>query len=57
MKLYGLTEWPLMEPQRHLLMNWFMGIMQSYLGKYNQILEKSFAKGFKLQRLQWLNVG
>jgi hypothetical protein len=36
MKLYGLTEWSLMEPQRHLLMNWFMGTMQFYLGKYNQ---------------------
>jgi transposase InsO family protein len=37
-KLCGPTEWPLMEPQRHLLMNWFMGTMQFCLGKYNQIL-------------------
>jgi hypothetical protein len=44
MKLYGLTEWPLTELQRHLLMNWFMGTMQFYLGKYNHILGEWFCK-------------
>jgi transposase InsO family protein len=35
---------PLMELHRHLLMNWFMGTMQFYLGKYNQILGEWFCK-------------
>jgi hypothetical protein len=33
----GLTEWPPMEPQRRLLMNWFMDITRFYLGRCNQI--------------------
>jgi hypothetical protein len=33
-----------MEPQRHLLMNWFMGTMQFCLGKYNQILGEWFGR-------------
>jgi transposase InsO family protein len=37
-------EWPLMEPQRHLLMNWFMGTMQFCLGKYNQVLGEWFCR-------------
>jgi hypothetical protein len=44
MKLYGLTEWLLMELQRLLLMNWFMGIMLFCLGKCNQILGEWFYK-------------
>jgi hypothetical protein len=37
MRLCGLTEWLLMELQKHLLMSWFMGIMLFCPGKYNQI--------------------
>jgi hypothetical protein len=38
------SEWPLTELQKRLLMNWFMGTMQFYLGKYNQILGELFSK-------------
>jgi transposase InsO family protein len=34
-RLCGLTEWLLMELQRLLLMNWFMGITLFYPGKYS----------------------
>jgi transposase InsO family protein len=37
MKPCGLTKWPLMELQKHLLMSWFMGIMLSCHGRCNQI--------------------
>jgi transposase InsO family protein len=40
MRLNGLTEWLLMELQKLLLMNWFMGIMLFCPGKYNQIQEE-----------------
>jgi hypothetical protein len=33
----GLTEWPPMELQKPLLMNWFMGTTRFYLGRCNQI--------------------
>jgi transposase InsO family protein len=36
--------WPLMELQKHLLMNWFMDTMRFYLGKHNQILGEWFCK-------------
>jgi hypothetical protein len=38
MRLYGLTEWLLMELRRLLLMNWFMGTMPFCLRRCNQIL-------------------
>jgi hypothetical protein len=44
MKLCGLTEWPLMEPQKHLLLSWFMDIMLFCPGKYNQIQGEWFCK-------------
>jgi transposase InsO family protein len=44
MRLCGLTEWLLMELQKHLLMNWFMGIMLFCPGKYNQIRGEWFCK-------------
>jgi transposase InsO family protein len=44
MRLYGLTEWLLMELQRLLLMSWFMGIMLFCPGRYNQILGEWFCK-------------
>jgi hypothetical protein len=56
MRLCGLTEWLLMELQKLLLMNWFMGIMLFCPRRYNQI-RGEFAKGLKFQKLQWLNDG
>jgi hypothetical protein len=44
MKPCGLTEWHLMEPQKHLHMSWFMGIMLFCPGKYNQIQGEWFCK-------------
>jgi hypothetical protein len=44
MKLYGLTEWLLMELQKRLLMNWFTDTMLFCLGKCNQILGEWFYK-------------
>jgi transposase InsO family protein len=44
MKPCGLTEWPLMKLQKHLLMSWFMGIMMFCPGKYNQIQGEWFCK-------------
>jgi transposase InsO family protein len=44
MRLYGLTEWLLMELQKHPLMNWFVGIMLFCPGRYNQILGGWFCK-------------
>jgi hypothetical protein len=44
MRLCGLTEWPLMELQKHLLMSWFMGIMLFCPEKYNQIRGEWFCK-------------
>jgi transposase InsO family protein len=35
MKPRGLTEWPLMELQKHLLVSWFIGIMLFCHGKCN----------------------
>jgi transposase InsO family protein len=36
MKPCGLTEWTLMELQKHLLMSWFTGILLSCYGKCNR---------------------
>jgi transposase InsO family protein len=44
MRLCGLTEWLLMELQKHLLMSWFMGIMLFCPEKYNQIRGEWFCK-------------
>jgi hypothetical protein len=44
MRPYGLTEWPLMELQKHLLMSWFRGIMLFCPGKCNQIQGGWFCK-------------
>jgi hypothetical protein len=46
-----------MELQNHLLMSWFTGIMLFAMGSAIRFKESSFAKGFKFQRLQWLNDG
>jgi hypothetical protein len=44
MKPCGLTEWPLMGLQKHLLMSWFTGIMLFCHGKCNQIQGEWFCK-------------
>jgi hypothetical protein len=47
----------LMEQQKRLLMNWFMGTMRFFFGVAIRFQESGFAKGFKLQGLQWHNDG